>query len=115
MKCKNETSFPSSTLTHLAFGLSLSLSLSLSSTFPRFLSSTMRPASSRSPSAAPGGAAGDAEKGGEIESLAGLWSTHVADDARSLASSFGTGAALELLVEETRNVEQVVAGGVHEV
>jgi len=92
-----------------------SRSLSLSSTFPLFLSSTMRPASSQSPSAAPGGAAGDAEKGGEIESLAGLWSTHVADDARSLASSFGRGAALELLVEETRNVEQVVAGGVHEV
>ncbi len=50
-----------------------------------------------------------------MESLAGLWSRKVSDDARSLASSFGPTAALDFLVEETRNVEQVVAEGVHEV
>ena len=50
-----------------------------------------------------------------MESLAGLWSRKVSDDARSLASAFGPTAALDFLVEETRNVEQAVAGGVHEV
>lgn len=55
------------------------------------------------------------EPRGEIESLAGLWSEKVCEDARALRSSFGTKAALDFLVEETKNVEQVVAGGVHEV
>ena len=55
------------------------------------------------------------EGGGEIISLAGLWSHKVREDARALSSSFGKRAALDFLVEETKNVEQVVAGGVHEV
>ena len=81
----------------------------------------MRPSSSWQPSAAApgGGGAGGAEEkgggGGEIDSLAGLWGEKVAADTRSLASSFGRDAALDFIVEETRNVEQVVAGGVHEV
>lgn len=59
-------------------------------------------------------AAGE-EKEGEIESLAGLWRSKVVNDARSLSSSFGKGSLSIFLVEETRNVEQVVAVGVHEV
>ena len=67
----------------------------------------MRPFSSSSDTGGSGG--------NEIASLAGLWSEKVANDARSLSNSFGKEAALDFLVEETRNVEQVVAGGVHEV
>lgn len=58
---------------------------------------------------------GDAGGGGEIDSLSGLWEGKVAADTRSLFASFGKAAALDFLVEETKNVEQVVAGGVHEV
>lgn len=78
----------------------------------------MRSTSSSLSQQLPAGSGANAENDngvGEIESLAGLWSRKVSDDARSLASSFGPTAALDFLVEETRNVEQVVAGGVHEV
>ena len=88
-----------------------SLSLSLSLFHKAHIMSSSSP--SQPPSSS--GAKKGEPRGEIIESLAGLWSDKVCEDARALRSSFGQKAALDFLVEETKNVEQVVAGGVHEV
>ena len=97
------------TLARNFFSFSLSFRSPLSSAL--FLFFSTRNSMSSSSQQQPSGGGGS----GEIESLCGLWSRKVSDDARSLFASFGEAAALDFLVEETKTVEQVVAGGVHEV